>query len=126
MCEIYIKRTVCKKKCRWKGSETNIWSKIGLHSCLTLMLHHMSSNSFAIPRLNKFEIVSWTILDMNHWIFSTTRFYNCRSNPSSPNKCCWHWAISLWYWCNLGNQKKPKLRTSWTIMVSLTKCPCSW
>jgi hypothetical protein len=51
-----LKELSTEKKCRWKGSETNTWSKIGLHSCPILALHHMSSNSFAILRLNKFEI----------------------------------------------------------------------
>jgi hypothetical protein len=57
MHENFIKGIVCIKKCRWKGSEANTWSKIGLQLCPTSALHHMSSNSFAIPRLNKFEIV---------------------------------------------------------------------
>jgi hypothetical protein len=56
LCEIFIKTIVYKKDNKWKGSEANTWSKIGLQSCLTSMLHHISSNSFAIPRHNKFEI----------------------------------------------------------------------
>ncbi len=54
-CEIFIK-AIGYKKNKWKGSETNIWSRIGLQSYPTLALHHMSSNSFAIPRLNKSKI----------------------------------------------------------------------
>ncbi len=56
MHEIFIKGIVCMEKCRWKGIETNICSKIGLQLCPTLTLHHMSSNSYAIPILNQFEI----------------------------------------------------------------------
>jgi hypothetical protein len=44
------------EKCKWKGSERNICSKIGLQLCPALALHHMSSNSFAIPIHNKSEI----------------------------------------------------------------------
>jgi hypothetical protein len=80
--------------------------------------HHMSSNSFAIPRKNKSKIVLWAILDMNRWTFSTTGFSSCKSNPSSPNKSCQHWVLFSWHWCNLGNHRKPKLKTSWIVMVS--------
>jgi hypothetical protein len=57
LCEISIKAIVYKKDNKWKGSETNTWSKIGLQSCLTSTLHHIYSNSFAIPIHNKFKIV---------------------------------------------------------------------
>ncbi len=56
MHEIFIKGIVCMEKCKWKGSERNICSKIGLQLCPALALHHMSSNSFAIPIHNKSEI----------------------------------------------------------------------
>jgi hypothetical protein len=123
LCENYIKTIIYRKSSKCKSSEINTWSMISLQPCPTLALHHMFSNSFANPRLNKSEIVLWAILDMNCWIFSTTRLCNCRSNPSSPNKSCRHWVISSWHWHNLGNHKNPKSRTSWTII--LTKCPCS-
>jgi hypothetical protein len=56
LCEISIKATICKKNSKWKGSEANTWSRIGLRSRPTTALHHMSSNSFTIPKHNKFEI----------------------------------------------------------------------
>jgi hypothetical protein len=57
LCEIFIKATICKKNNKWKSSEANTWSMIGQQSHPTSVWHHMSSNSFAIPRKNKSKIV---------------------------------------------------------------------
>ncbi len=80
-----------------------------MQSCPTSKLHHMSSNSFVIPRLYKFEITlwSWTIFDMNHCIFSTIKFCSCRSNARNPKKFCQYCATFSLPWRNLGNHRKP-------------------